>query len=54
MAIYFKCPHCGAQIMDMQGEYCLDYDKGIYECPECGGEMDLDNTIEDEEFCKKG
>lgn len=47
MALWFKCPHCGEYVMDMQGENTIDYENGLYRCSECGGTMSVDDdTVE--------
>ncbi len=47
MAIYFKCHKCGAYIIDMQGENSVDYEMGVYQCPECGELLNIDDdTVE--------
>ena len=43
MALYFKCPKCGEFIIDQQGENTIDYEKGLYRCPECGATMSVDS-----------
>ena len=52
MAIYFKCPHCNKPVADCQGECTLDYEKGLFECPECKGVLTLDDVIDYETFIK--
>ena len=53
MAIWFKCPHCGRGVVDEMGENVVDYEEGLYRCPECGGIMSSDDdTIDYEEYAK--
>ena len=50
MAIYFKCPKCGEFIIDQQGENTIDYEEGLFRCPECGATMSIDNDCVDYDY----
>ena len=53
MALWFKCPHCGRGVVDDFCENVVDYDHGLYRCPECGGIMSGDDdTIDYEEYAR--
>ena len=47
MGINLKCHKCGKYFIDMQGEYCIDDEKGVFKCPECGEILIIgDDTVE--------
>lgn len=46
MGYNLKCPHCDEYFIDMQGEYEIDFDKGLFKCPKCGRTVSLDDTVE--------
>lgn len=43
MGLYFKCHKCGEYFVDQQGENEIDYEKGLYRCPECGTTLSVDS-----------
>lgn len=51
MAIYFKCPKCGAYIEDLFGEHAADKyeDVGNYVCNKCDATL---QQIDHEEYMK--
>ena len=52
MAIYFKCPNCGREVIDTHGEHAIDIDKVFYKCPYCDGKMEEKDIISYEEFIR--
>lgn len=38
----FECPHCGRMIKGDEEVEWLDKGQGVFRCPECGGELELE------------